>query len=995
MSVLAFVVPGTHFVVTKEIVVLGLVHGLSYSLIGLGLLLVYKSTRVLNFAQGEIGAVGAGLIPLLVLAHHVNYWLALPLALLVSTALGGVTEVILRRLRHAPRLVLLVATIGLSQAYYSLFVVLSTIGMKQPIFRGTYPVPIRAVLDVGRLRLTPGDLLMVGCVPVIVVLLAIFLKYTKVGLQSRAAAENYDAACLGGIRVPKVSFAVWAIAGLLAGISAVLLGPTRPVFVAEPLGPSLLVRGIAAAMIGGLSSFPGVFAGGLLIGVIEALFTFNYPTSGVLDLVIFLLIAVSLLVRRQLRSAARGGEERAEAMVVSDRHLDRRVARLPAVRLANAALIVVGLGAAAAIPMFMSNGNRVLATGTLLFAMVGLSLVLLVGYAGQVSLGQFALVGIGAAVGANMARLGQPKVVAIVVAVAAGGVAALVIGVPALRIRGLFLAVVTLAFALATQTWLFNQRWLVPTGAEEHLVRSRWFGLDTSRELNYFWLNLIFFVVAAVVVHHVRRTGVGRSMLAIRDNEPAAATIGISPTVRKLQSFILSGMIAALAGYLYGGLLVRFTSSSTFTPDLSLTVLAMVIVGGASTVTGAIVGAMWVQGVSQFIAPLFPPAAQGVVDLLVAGPGVVAVLLFMPGGISEKLFDIRDGVVRRYLRSRPDTRALEQEVFRAGELVLATGAVEPGTDVPVPSLSPDGPGPPPELIPLGSVTSRRPGLRAAHPPATATVAALEARRIRVNFGGIRALTDVSMFAMPGEVVALVGPNGAGKTTLFDALSGQLRPAAGTTILHGHDITRLRPEARARLGMSRTFQQALLFRDLTVSEVFKAASECETPSRIVPSVLGLPSARKAERKRQAEADDIIDLLGLQTFAHRRVAELSTGTRRIVELGCAVAVGGDVLLLDEPSSGVAQRNMATLQQLLADVRRHLHATLVIIEHNIPLVAGLADRVYVLASGEVLVQGPPSVLRDDKRVVEAYLGHRRGVAVPAASPTGVISDRGEETL
>jgi ABC-type branched-subunit amino acid transport system ATPase component len=274
----------------------------------------------------------------------------------------------------------------------------------------------------------------------------------------------------------------------------------------------------------------------------------------------------------------------------------------------------------------------------------------------------------------------------------------------------------------------------------------------------------------------------------------------------------------------------------------------------------------------------------------------------------------------------------------------------------------------------------------------ATPAAIEARDVVVRFGGIVAVDRVTMRAEPGRIVGIVGPNGAGKTTLFDVLSGHRRPDAGVVLLDGDDVTALRPERRARLGIGRTFQQARLFEGLRLLEAFELALERDEPSEIVPSMLGLPPSRDAERRKELRAHEIVELLGLGSYAAHYVFELSTGVRRIAELGCMVALGARVLLLDEPTAGIAQREVEAFRPRLLEIRDHLGATVVLIEHDLPLVMGLADHLYVLAAGGVIAEGDPQVLRHDPAVVAAYLGtderviRRSGALAGAGAGAGV---------
>jgi ABC-type branched-subunit amino acid transport system ATPase component/ABC-type branched-subunit amino acid transport system permease subunit len=905
-----------------EIIVLGLITGVTYGLLGMGLALVYRTSRVINFAHGEIGALPAILLAVLVVNQGWSYWLVLPLALLLAASLGGLTErTVIRRLSGAPRLNVLVATIGVSQVLLVCSILVPREG--ELASRG-FPVPISWSFTVGTYVVSPGQVLILLIAPVAVLAITWFLVRTRLGLASRAAAENQDAALLSGVPVHRVSLTIWSMAGLLAGVSAILVGPTQPVLTQVALGPSLMVRALAAALIGRLVSLPLAFVGGVALGVIESTVSFNYPTGGTLELVLFLVIIAILLFRRGLGQQARGGEASSWSLAGAIRPLSPAARSLPSVVTARRLGLVALIAAAALAPVPMSNAQRVLLASIVIFAVMGLSLVVLTGYAGQVSLGQFAFVGIGAFVGGRMLQLGYAPWMAVLYTLLAGGVTAGLVGLPALRIRGLFLAVATLAFSLATSNWLFAQEWLAAPGANT-IPRPVLFGIDLQDTRSYYWLCLAVLVVVGAIVARIRTTGLGRAMIAVRDNEPAAATLSIPPRRAKLAAFVISGAIAALGGYLYGGLLVVF-STGTFGTAQSLNLLALVIFGGVTTVTGAIVGALWVQGIPYFFGSN--------VGLLSSGIGLLVVLLLLPGGLASLLFRVRDAVVARL-----------------------TGI-------------PDGDDPPPDRL-----------LRPALPPVAsnpvdgrsdgAGLLPLEAHDIRVSYGAIHAVDGVSLELRQGEILGLVGPNGAGKTTLFDVLSGQVRPASGAVLLHGQDVTALRPEQRALLGLGRTFQQARLFDSLTVRETLEVALERSDPSEAVPSLLGLPPSRRAERAKQAKADELMDLLGLGPFADRQVAELSTGMRRLLELGCTVALHADVLLLDEPMAGIAQREVEAFVPVLGEIRDHLGASLVVIDHDLPMIGSVSDRLIVLASGSIVAEGPPSILRDDARVAAAYLG------------------------
>ena len=248
---------------------------------------------------------------------------------------------------------------------------------------------------------------------------------------------------------------------------------------------------------------------------------------------------------------------------------------------------------------------------------------------------------------------------------------------------------------------------------------------------------------------------------------------------------------------------------------------------------------------------------------------------------------------------------------------------------------------------------------------------LEVRDVTVRYGGVLAVHEASLRLGHGEVIGLVGPNGAGKTTFFDVLSGQLAPDEGEILLGGADISGLRPEQRALLGISRTFQQAKLFGELTVVDAFKIALERDERSELVPSALALPPSWTAERRKELRADEIVDILGLGPFADRPVVQLSTGTRRLAELGCTIAMGAEVLLLDEPTAGIAQREVEAFVPAIREIRAHLGASMVIIDHDIPMISSIVDTLIVLSAGVVIASGHPDEVREDPHVVAAYLG------------------------
>jgi branched-chain amino acid transport system ATP-binding protein len=255
--------------------------------------------------------------------------------------------------------------------------------------------------------------------------------------------------------------------------------------------------------------------------------------------------------------------------------------------------------------------------------------------------------------------------------------------------------------------------------------------------------------------------------------------------------------------------------------------------------------------------------------------------------------------------------------------------------------------------------------------------ALQVADLSVRFGGIRAVDAVSLSVAPGEILGLIGPNGAGKTTLFDLVSGFLRPSDGRIVLAGTDVTRMDPDARARRGLGRSFQDARLFPAMTVEEAIAVSLERFVEVRdAFNAALRMPAHHDSEARVRARVDELIELLGIESFRSKFVRELSTGSRRVVDLACVVAHRPSVVLLDEPSSGIAQREAEALGPLMLRIRDALGASLLVIEHDMPLVTSVADRMVALDQGRVIAEGPPQEVLVHPDVITSYLGNTQEV-------------------
>jgi ABC-type branched-subunit amino acid transport system ATPase component/ABC-type branched-subunit amino acid transport system permease subunit len=693
------------------------------------------------------------------------------------------------------------------------------------------------------------------------------------------------------------------------------------------------MRALAAALLGRLNSFPLTMLGGVLLGVGEALLFNNLSEPGAVSFVL-LLVVFALVVwrnRGRVQAVVQGDGNFSLTPKVSP--IPQRVLAVWWVRRLPMMAGAAGLALAVAVPFIATAPSRqFLFSEMLLLAVVGVSIVVLTGWAGQLSLGQFAFCGVGAVMTAGLGHRGVPLGAAVVLSIVVGAVLALLLGVPALRFTGLFLAILTLAFALASPDFLLT-RPLLTAGQRFPLVLPRGAigPIDLRQQRTYYFLCLLVLVGVLVVVGHLRRTGIGRTILAVRDNEAGAAVYGVSPAVAKLRAFALSGAVATMAGSMLAGLYVQFTTDN-FLVGQSLRVVSMAIIGGLGSIYGAVLGAIYIAGMPAAI------GASGQVALLTSGIGLLILLMYLPGGLAQILFKVRDLVVAQA------DKKLAREAEAAAE---STGS----------TLKP------------AAVVAVRP--RSEWERVPREVPAVDAVGVSVTFGGLSALDEVSIRAEQHECVGLIGSNGAGKSTLMNVITGFIAPAAGSIHVFGTDVTTMSPHRRASIGMARVFQDARLFGSLTVRESILVALEAREPTMFVPSLLGLPSSRRAERTKLAEADELISFLGLGRYAEAFIGVLSTGTRRICELACVMAANPRVMLLDEPTAGVAQRETEAFGPLIERVRRELGAAMILIEHDMPLVMALSDRIYCMSAGRVIAEGAPEQMRRDPAVIAAYLG------------------------
>ncbi len=888
-------------------VLLGLGVGATYALAALGIVLVYRGSGIVNFAQAGMAIVGAYMYN--ELGH--DGWATGPAiaAGLVATALLGalVHNVVMRPLRGASPLIRLVATLGLLTAIQggaTLIYGADSISFASPLF-STVNVHILG-------GTVPAEQLWLFAIAIAltVVLWAVY-RFTTFGVVTSAVAENYLAASSLGRSPELVATINWALGSALAGLAGILIIPITGLSVTQL--SLLLYPALAGALVGGFSSFLLALLGGIAIGIGQSELTRYVSAAGWATAFPFLVIVAVLVLR-------------GKSLPLRSFVLDR----LPAVgsgrvrpRLLVAVIVAISVAIALSTNLW-ADAEVVTATS----AIVALSLVVVTGYAGQVSLAQYAFAGVGALISAQLAaNLGLPFVAALILAVLATIPVGLLVGLPAVRTRGVNLAIATLGLALAIESVVLGNP--TYTGGLEGLVVTppSIFGLSfnaAAHPQRYALLCFGCFIALGLVVANLRRGRTGRRLLAVRANERAAASLGISVPGGKLYAFGLGAAIAAV-----GGVLLAFrTPNVTFdvySVQSSINAVVVTVIGGIGFIGGVLPGALSNPG--GVIATAFNQVFDWA-QYFALGSGLLLIvaLIQAPDGAVKQMTDMTATLRRRLGRAAPS--------------------------VPSPGL------------PTAAMLSVR----------TAT---LEVRNLSVRFGGVVALDDFSLTVAPGKIVGLIGPNGAGKTTLIDAVTGFAR-GSGSVAIDGRDMRGASPRRRALAGLGRSFQSVELFDDLTVADNLRVASDEHRAWTYLTDLV-----RPGRTALSLAATIAVHEFGLGDVLEHRPNDLPFARRRLVGIARTVAARRGILLLDEPAAGLDELESRELGALLRRLASEWKLAILLVEHDVELVMRVCDEVAVLEFGRKIAHGTPDEVRRDPAVVAAYLGESEPPAtVPAAA-------------
>jgi branched-chain amino acid transport system permease protein len=919
-------------------ILLGLGSGALIAAIALGVVVTYRGSGIINLAVGGV-AMLAGYAFWSLRTGEFGGALgtapALALSLLFVMLVGAAIELVaFRPLRTAAPLAKLVSSLAvLLIAQASMLLAFGTSQKPAP-----QVLPQRTVALLG--ATVPVDrFILAGLVVAVTAGLAALYRWTRFGLTTRAASENEVAAILAGLSPNLISMVNTQITALIAGGIGILAASVTQLD--SSTLPLQIVPALAAALLARFTSFGIACAAGLGIGIVNSLINYAsaqswFPTSGgnaipgVQELVAFVIIILAMFVR-----GAR--------LPIRGELVEKRLPAVPRPRHLLATSLPFTAACAVALVVLPFDFRQALVT-SLIGALMALSLVVITGFVGQISVVQLALAGVS---GFTISHLAVDAGIGFPLAPLAGIAAAVLLGlltaVSALRVRGVSLAVVTLAAAVAISNFgFFNNTWGGgPSGSP--VPEPRFAGLDIGPRAPFRgidgnlpspvfgWVALLATFALCLLVGALRRGALGQRMLAVRSNERAAAAAAINPRTVKLTAFGISAFIAGVAGCLYA-YSFGSVSADRFSAVTALSLIAFAYAGGITQISGALfAGLISAQALVPYALDKWF-GLNGNWFLLFGGAILIFTLIQNPEGVAGDFY-------KRTHKRRP------------------VRAPRPAADV---RTRPPGTGPHrPAAADTAAAHTAAADAAAAHPAPAHPAPVLRVSGLSVAFGGVRALRDVGLEVREGELVGLIGPNGAGKSTFVDAISGFVN-GTGRVELDGHDIGRLPPYERARHGLTRTWQSIDLFHDLDVREnVLVAAGG---------SAAWTGKDRLAERRRAAE--DALGLVGMGWAADAMPDHLSEGQRKLVGVARALAGNHRLMCLDEPAAGLDARESGELGHCLRALADDGQAIL-LIDHDMGLVLSICDRVVVLEFGQVIADGPPDAVRRDPRVIAVYLG------------------------
>jgi ABC-type branched-subunit amino acid transport system ATPase component/ABC-type branched-subunit amino acid transport system permease subunit len=938
-------------------VLYGVLYGSLNGLLAIGLVLTYRVSRTINFAYGSMGgasaAVGVGLFGL-----HWPWAIDILVGLAVGAVLGAAVGALVNwRFSRAPRLVVTVVTIGLSQLFGGIAVYI-------PQWMGT---PLRFSLAgfqtglsslnlmINPVLFTGNELLILIVVPCAVAVVAWFLLRTDAGRAVRAIADNSDRARLLGIPTGRLMLGVWAVSGVVAALAVLLASPDQGVTLTATAGPTILLAPLAAAVVARMERLGVAFGAAIGLGVIQYVTGLNVSKQSVSTVVLLAVVVVALLLQHRSSSRAEAADESSWSVIGAVKPIPQALRNLREVRAVRLGALGVLAAVALLLPAILPADRLDQVSGAMVLGLAALSLVILSGWGGTISLGQMALVGVGAiTAGDLMQHLNLDLFLALAVGGAAAAVAAVILGLPALRVKGLFLAVTTLAFAVAADDFFFNGANFPNILPSDVLRPVLWKRFNLAGEGDLYLLCLGVLVTAIILTHGLRRSRTGRAVMATRDNLRGAEAAAVPTTKVRLTAFAISGLIAGVAGGLY---VVIYSSAagtgagSAFPSSESLLVFSMAVIGGLTSIGGALTGV----ALLQVVGIAFPK-----LQVLLSGLGLLVVLIIFPSGLAGVFALVRD----RLLAVIGRRRGLDLSVW--GDAQLDDTALN------------------------GAARSQG----AAAPAVEADVehdVLLRCSNVNASYGPMQVLFGIDLTVRQGEILALLGTNGAGKSSLLRSLTGLLPANEGVITFAGNAITADSTERIAGHGLTMMPGGRGTFASLTVSENLRVASWT------------LRHDRAAAAKARQEALELFPIL--DTRSSVAAGDLSGGEQQMLSLAMAFLTKPRLLCIDELSLGLAPTVVADLIEAVRDIHRQ-GTTIVIVEQSVNVALLVAERAIFLEKGQVRFSGRSVDLLDRPDLLRAvFIGGteeapqkstavHEGAAIEVVSPPPMDHDA-EPTL
>ncbi len=927
-------------------IVIGLATGAVYGLAGMGLVLTYKTSGIFNFGYGAVAALGAFMFYFLYSEHHVPWpWAALISVFVFAPVVGLGLELLARSLDGASETIKVVATVGL-------ILIVEALGLLwHPTNPPTFPHFLsQSTMRILGVNITYEQIILFVFSVVAAAVLYWFFQSVRLGIVMRGVVDNHELVSMSGDDPVRVRRWAWIIGTMFAVVAGLMLAPSQSLDGVTLT--TLVFAAFGAAAIGYFTNLPLTFVGGLVIGIAGALVDKYSATiswiGGLPPSLPFLILFIVLVVTPRGRLVQR--------RLVAQTQVRRSYHAPVPVRLGAGAVAVVLL---AMVPSWQAS-HLIVWSQALIDIILLLSLGLLVRRSGQISLCQLAFAAVGAAAfGHFAAHHNMPWLLALVLATLVAIPVGALVAIPAVRVSGVFLALATLGLGILIEQVFYTRSYMFGSttlGIEDPRPDVSIGGWNLSTDKGFYYLLLLVMVLVVITVTVISSGRLGRLLEAMADSPLALETQGATSSVLKVIVFCITAAMASTAGALTG-MLYHYAVGAYFESFNSLTLVVLVVI--------ITIGDPWYAVIGGILYTIVPGYVHG------ANTSNYLLLLFGLGAATAAYFT-EAGTTPMALRS-----VLDRLGGRKLAPALAPVAVAPAAAVPADAGA----------VPAGARVAG--DGKASGPGEAAEREGLLVRDLTVQFGGVRAVNRVTLKAPMGMITGLIGPNGAGKTTTFNACNGLNRPSSGEILMHGMDLRHRGAAQRARRGLGRTFQRPELFNSLTVRQ--NVAMGREAPIAGASPVAQVFGSRQSNRIITSVTDEAMALTGTVRIADTQVGLLPIGQRRLVELARALSGPFDMLLLDEPSSGLDGRETEAFGRVLRTVVAERGCGILLVEHDMTLVREVCDYVYVLDFGSLIFEGTPDEMQNSQDVRAAYLGDAAVVAVGAPEDSSGDDGRG----